>query len=204
MAGAKQQGGGSEGSVSGSMEKEFERLMQPVGSKKQQQERAERGGGRNEEAKADRRDVQAAALAAAVAEEEANSRLKVASLNLISMHRQVIAGMLGMVKKEMQMVNTTDADRDGIEEYLEGLEALQEKKSEMVSGVRDALSSWKDARVGAERERDIRKKMDAAKMSEQRVAARRMSASKWLGSMDDDGGGGDGGGGGDDDDDDLR
>jgi hypothetical protein len=95
-------------------------------------------------------------------------RLKVASLNLVSVHRAMIAGMLGMVKKEMHMVNSTDADRDGIEDYLEGLEILQDKKIEMIGNVREALGAWKEARATKQRP------------AGGRLQQRRMSASKWL------------------------
>ena len=156
------------------MERQFEKLLQPVGGGKTK-ESSKQGGLRVGVAKAKE------------AEEERREKVKVASLNLISMHRQVIAGMLGMVKKEMSMVNETDADRDNIEEYLEGLEALQEKKVEMIGSVREALGQWKEERVRFERERDVRAKMEAAFESEKRVKNRRMSAAKWLGENAEDG-----------------
>ena len=101
-------------------------------------------------------------------------------------------------------VNTTDADRDGIEDYLDGLEALNEKKGEMIDNVREALGVWKDMRVRAERARDNERRQKTLR-DEVPVAAvggrqqqRRMSASKWL----EDAGGEDEED--DDDDDDLR
>ena len=65
------------------------------------------------------------------------------------MHRAGMTGMLGMVKKEMSMVNLTDADRDNLEVYIEELGAIQAKKAEVLGEVRKALKRYKAAAAAA-------------------------------------------------------
>lgn len=62
--------------------------------------------------------------------------------SLIETHRTVMAEMLHMVKREMTLVNSADADRETMEEYLLELEAAQEKQLGLISGLRDALLEY--------------------------------------------------------------
>ena len=62
--------------------------------------------------------------------------------SLIETHRTVMAEMLQMVKREMTLVNSADADRDTMEEYLQELEAAQEKQLGLISSLREALLGY--------------------------------------------------------------
>jgi len=62
--------------------------------------------------------------------------------SLIETHRTVMAEMLHMVKREMTLVNSADADRETMEEYLLELEAAQEKQLGLISGLREALLEY--------------------------------------------------------------
>jgi len=62
--------------------------------------------------------------------------------SLIETHRTVMAEMLQMVKREMTLVNSADADRDAMEEYLQELEAAQEKQLGLISSLREALLEY--------------------------------------------------------------
>lgn len=44
------------------------------------------------------------------------------------------------------MVNKTDADRDNLEQYIDELDALQERKVEMLGSMKHSLKKFKAAR----------------------------------------------------------
>ena len=77
--------------------------------------------------------------------------------------------MLGMVKKEMQIVNEADSDRDQIESYLAQLQILQKKKATMINTLQAALV-------------DLRKSQSDLKSVEKKVTSRRNSFSRYLSS----------------------
>ena len=62
--------------------------------------------------------------------------------SLIETHRTVMSEMLHMVKREMTLVNSADADRETMEEYLLELEAAQEKQLGLISNLREALVEY--------------------------------------------------------------
>lgn len=55
---------------------------------------------------------------------------------LVTGHRSVMTSMLAMVKKEMILVNTVDADRDGLDNYLAELQRIQTTQLELISKLR--------------------------------------------------------------------
>jgi kinesin family protein 2/24 len=56
--------------------------------------------------------------------------------SLVAAHRAVMASMLTMVKNEMTLVNTVDADRDGLDDYLAELQNLQSTQLDLISKLR--------------------------------------------------------------------
>ena len=56
--------------------------------------------------------------------------------DLITSHRVVMSKMLSMVKDEMTLVNTVDADRDGLDKYLVQLEDMQNTQLDLISKLR--------------------------------------------------------------------
>lgn len=56
--------------------------------------------------------------------------------DLIADHRSVMSKMLSMVKDEMILVNKVDADRDGLDDYLIKLEAIQKTQLHLISKLR--------------------------------------------------------------------
>ena len=67
--------------------------------------------------------------------------------SLIDTHRAVMSEMLHMVKREMTLVNSADADRETMEEYLLELEAAQEKQLRLISNLREALLEYYASRT---------------------------------------------------------
>ena len=97
------------------------------------------------------------AAAEKVTEEEniqdvVNSELRKISKDLIVSHRTTMAEMLTMVKNEMSSVNSADADRDTIKEYITELEQYQAQKLDSISTLRDSLSKFHRARDSIYRE----------------------------------------------------
>ncbi|CAJ1896696.1 unnamed protein product [Cylindrotheca closterium] len=68
---------------------------------------------------------------------------------LIAAHRSVMSSMLGMVKTEMTLVNKVDGDRDGLDEYLSELQALQSTQLDLISNLREALDNYCNAAEGS-------------------------------------------------------
>ena len=66
---------------------------------------------------------------------------------LIECHRSGMTKLLAMVKVEMKMVNQADQNRDFLEEYLNCLEELVERKREVVGKQARKLQEWKKARA---------------------------------------------------------
>jgi len=62
---------------------------------------------------------------------------------LISTHRCVMTEMLKMVKEEMELVNSTDANRDKLDTYLESLGRIHEKKVNLLSKLHEKLLSYR-------------------------------------------------------------
>merc|ERR1719384_1607266 len=71
---------------------------------------------------------------------------------LISSHRSIMSEMLGMVKKEMTLVNCTDEDRALIDDYLDELEQIQNKQLSMISTLRESLVEYYGSRPSDEPE----------------------------------------------------
>ena len=69
--------------------------------------------------------------------------------SLIETHRTVMSEMLHMVKREMTLVNSADADRETMEEYLLELEAAQEKQLGLISNLREALVEYYASRTSS-------------------------------------------------------
>eukprot|EP00978_Attheya_sp_CCMP212_P018911 scaffold52289_cov51-Attheya_sp.AAC.6 len=80
---------------------------------------------------------------------ESISSKKQAAQALIETHRTVMTGMLGIVKHEMTLVNTTDADRDKIEDYLVDLETVHDEQLSMLSNLRESLLEYYGSRDSA-------------------------------------------------------
>ena len=90
-------------------------------------------------------------------EEEINQKTvtkREAVAPLINSHRSVMSEMLTMVKQEMTLVNCTDADRALIDEYLDELEAIQEKQLSMISSLKESLVEYYAVRPQQETEDD--------------------------------------------------
>lgn len=68
-----------------------------------------------------------------------------AGAELISSHKAVMSKMLTMVKDEMTLVNTVDADRDGLDGYLVELERMQETQLDLISMLRKSLDRYVEA-----------------------------------------------------------
>ena len=66
---------------------------------------------------------------------------------LVDTHRSVMTIMLGMVKREMALVNDADRDRDTIETYLDDLESMQVKKTKLIDNLRELVKDYKVAKV---------------------------------------------------------
>ena len=56
---------------------------------------------------------------------------------LVATHRGVMSSWLSMVKNEMTLVNTVDADRDGLDEYLAELQQIQSTQLNLISKLRE-------------------------------------------------------------------
>lgn len=69
--------------------------------------------------------------------------------SLIETHRTVMSEMLHMVKREMTLVNSADADRETMEQYLLELEAAQEKQLRLISNLREALVEYYASRMSS-------------------------------------------------------
>lgn len=72
-----------------------------------------------------------------------------AGQDLITAHRSIMSSMLGMVKKEMTLVNTVDGDREGLDEYISEVQTLQSTQLNHISKLRDALNSYVTVAEGA-------------------------------------------------------
>ena len=71
---------------------------------------------------------------------------KQAAKNLVAAHRSIMTIMLSMVKKEMTSVNEADRDRDTIETYLDNLELMQEKKSNLLGNLAELIQVLKESK----------------------------------------------------------
>jgi len=71
-----------------------------------------------------------------------NCSKKEAVAPLVTSHRAIMTEMLSMVKKEMTLVNCTDADRALVDDYLHELEEIQEKQLSMISSLRESLVEY--------------------------------------------------------------
>ena len=79
-------------------------------------------------------------------ETERKLLLKQKGKALIECHRSGMTKLLAMVKVEMKMVNQADQNRDFLEEYLNCLEELVERKRDVVGAQSAKLQEWKSAR----------------------------------------------------------
>jgi kinesin family protein 2/24 len=75
-------------------------------------------------------------MVAAPASPIASATKHKAGESLVAAHRAVMASMLTMVKDEMTLVNTVDADRDGLDDYLAELQNLQSTQLDLISKLR--------------------------------------------------------------------
>lgn len=57
--------------------------------------------------------------------------------SLIETHKNIMTKMLSMVKDEMNLVTTTDANRDNIEEYLQKLEELSSEQLGLIATLKE-------------------------------------------------------------------
>lgn len=79
---------------------------------------------------------------------------KEAAAPLIQAHRSIMTEMLGMVKREMTLVNCADADRELIDEYLDELEAIQDQQLTMIAALRESLVQYYAQRPSDEEDDD--------------------------------------------------
>ena len=70
-----------------------------------------------------------------------------AANDLIRYHKDVMGNMLEMVKDEMTLVNATDSDRDGLDEYIALLAELQGKQLDFFSELRNKIRNYKSVRT---------------------------------------------------------
>ena len=69
------------------------------------------------------------------------------SENLINTHRAVMTQMLGMVKQEMELVNTADADRTTIDNYLDELGKIHKKQVNLLASLHEKLEGYSSRRA---------------------------------------------------------
>jgi hypothetical protein len=75
--------------------------------------------------------------------------------DLIAAHRTIMSSMLAMVKTEMTLVNTVDGDREGLDDYLSELQALQSTQLDLISKLRGALNTYVIVAEGSPEEQDL-------------------------------------------------
>lgn len=63
--------------------------------------------------------------------------------DLIATHKDALAVMLDMVKEEMTLVNNADADREGLDEYIAKVHAIQDEQLAMISILREQLLQYR-------------------------------------------------------------
>ena len=65
---------------------------------------------------------------------------------LLSTHGSVLSTMLGMVRNEMMMVQSVDADRDRVDDYLRELETIQSTQLDLISKLRTSIHDYVSAK----------------------------------------------------------
>ena len=78
-----------------------------------------------------------AVLLESSAKDSSLSGRQMAGESLIAEHRSVMSTWLSMVKDEMTLVNTVDADRDGLDDYLAELQSVQSTQLNLINKLRD-------------------------------------------------------------------
>jgi hypothetical protein len=70
-----------------------------------------------------------------------NGRRRTAMM-LMESHKMAMTKMLTMLQDEMEMVNEADADRDGLQDYIDKLNTIQEKQLSYIVALREQLLEY--------------------------------------------------------------
>jgi hypothetical protein len=80
---------------------------------------------------------------------DASSSKRESGEGLVATHRSVMSSMLLMVKNEMALVNSVDADRDGLDDYLAELENIQQTQLSLISKLQESLHKYVSSAEGS-------------------------------------------------------
>lgn len=80
---------------------------------------------------------------------DATEATRLAAAEVVACHKAAMTTLLNVIKDEMTLVNQTDADRDGLDDYIAQLVNVQDQQLDILASVRSKIESYRRTQANA-------------------------------------------------------